>query len=366
MEVGGFPTESICEDTLLSFKLRGKRWKTLYLDESLSIGLNAEGLSEFLLQRARWNLGGIQIAVFGWRALAGRLALRQRMDALASIGRGIVHPVLRVFWMLAPSWFWLTGTPLIRAPGGEMVRYALPLVAYRMMTTWMSRGALLPIVSDSVWLLTGPLILRATVRGLRGSTNIKFEVTPKGISRSRTTVHWRPLLWLGTLAALLVLAMAYGAANPRDVLASSPFLLWSLYSTFTNLTVILVAMTPCVERPKYRGVERFLCSVPVAIKRGAQTAVGRLRDISLTGAMMESESPLNVGDEITFRSSDLEVSARVARIARPGCVGLDFNILPNQKSELVRYVLCSGKFVSIPNHWRLGSCAKAMFRRAFA
>jgi len=55
--IGGFPTSSVCEDTLSSMKMMGKGLRTVVLAERLTVGLAPEGIGEFLAQRSRWLLG---------------------------------------------------------------------------------------------------------------------------------------------------------------------------------------------------------------------------------------------------------------------------------------------------------------------
>src|SRR5439155_21272356 len=58
---GGFPTDSVTEDFLLTLRLDRSGWRTVYLNESLSIGLAPEGMKEYVTQRGRWCLGLMQI-----------------------------------------------------------------------------------------------------------------------------------------------------------------------------------------------------------------------------------------------------------------------------------------------------------------
>jgi cellulose synthase (UDP-forming) len=59
--VGGFPTDSITEDMLLSMRMKRFGYETAYLNEQLSLGLAPEGLSEYCSQRIRWCIGAMQI-----------------------------------------------------------------------------------------------------------------------------------------------------------------------------------------------------------------------------------------------------------------------------------------------------------------
>jgi cellulose synthase/poly-beta-1,6-N-acetylglucosamine synthase-like glycosyltransferase len=61
MRIGGVPTDSVTEDYLLTLRLKEKGFRTVYLNEVLSIGLAPEGSKEYITQRSRWALGFMQI-----------------------------------------------------------------------------------------------------------------------------------------------------------------------------------------------------------------------------------------------------------------------------------------------------------------
>ena len=62
-EIGGFPDEAISEDINLTYKMLTHGYGTAWLNEPLSFGLSAEGVPEYITQRARWCLGTIQVAL---------------------------------------------------------------------------------------------------------------------------------------------------------------------------------------------------------------------------------------------------------------------------------------------------------------
>ena len=60
-KIGGFPTNSVTEDYLLTLRFKEAGFTTIYLNEPLSLGLAPEGLKEYVTQRSRWCLGFMQI-----------------------------------------------------------------------------------------------------------------------------------------------------------------------------------------------------------------------------------------------------------------------------------------------------------------
>lgn len=363
-EAGGFPTDSICEDTLLSIKLKTMGWQTAYLNEVLSLGLNAEGLSEYLTQRARWCMGGVQINQWRWRALGKSLRLRERVAILESIGRTLVPPSLNLMWAAAPIMYWATNHPVIDASAEDMVLYALPLVAYRMLMTWMCRGAELPIVTDAAWLLTAPLLLLASFRALLGSKNIRFGVTPKGVSRNAMVVHWKPLAWLAAIAVPLALTAGIRFAVPSRMTMDSRFFLWTVATTVVSLLTLLVAMVPCFERPKHRRYERFPTSEGVLLRSGPVSSTARLVDLSLGGAWVQGATRMAVGDpvQVMMSAPRVEVLGVVVRVAGEG-LGVAFKYDRPVRDALVQRIYCSKQYVNVRTSWQLSDCLLAMSRR---
>jgi cellulose synthase (UDP-forming) len=58
--IAGFPTQSLTEDLMTTLAMLNKGYKTRYLNERLAMGLAAENLKGYFIQRSRWCRGGIQ------------------------------------------------------------------------------------------------------------------------------------------------------------------------------------------------------------------------------------------------------------------------------------------------------------------
>jgi cellulose synthase (UDP-forming) len=79
--VGGFPTDSITEDFVLSVKMHERGWETRYLPEVLAVGLGPEDMAAYVGQQRRWARGCL--GAIG-RVLRARLPLRKRVHYLLS------------------------------------------------------------------------------------------------------------------------------------------------------------------------------------------------------------------------------------------------------------------------------------------
>ncbi|PFA51551.1 glycosyltransferase family 2 protein, partial [Bacillus cereus] len=60
-EIGGFATGVITEDMATGMLLQANKWETIFVNETLAVGLSPETFSDLLKQRDRWCRGNIQV-----------------------------------------------------------------------------------------------------------------------------------------------------------------------------------------------------------------------------------------------------------------------------------------------------------------
>src|ERR1700736_472947 len=145
-EIGGFPTDSVTEDFLLTVRLQERGYKTLYLNEKLSVGLAPEGINEYATQRIRWCLGLVQICrgQSGPLRLGNGLPLPFRINLIETfLYWGASFP-FRVFCMLAPALFFLFDIRMVDANFADAVAHFAPMVIAQVaITTWLGGGRML-------------------------------------------------------------------------------------------------------------------------------------------------------------------------------------------------------------------------------
>jgi cellulose synthase (UDP-forming) len=280
--VGGIPTDTVTEDMMTTYALAARGWRTLYLDEPLSAGLAPEGLAEFVGQRARWCLGTVQAlrSPFSpWRnrriGWASRLCfLNAQLFWLASFP-------LMLMATLGPAVYWWTGVPAFLADPHDFIAYFAPrFVAEAAAIAWVSRGAVMPLLSGLAPLVTAPTVIAAAVRALTRPRGHAFKVTLKGGDRRRVVVHGRMVLWIGAIMATIASGMLVdtipelvpaGAGKASAINTG-----WSCYA----LAMLFLAMLVCIEVPRRRGHER-LPFAEAAVLAGRPV---ELEEMSLTGA----------------------------------------------------------------------------------
>ena len=301
-EIGGFPTDSVTEDFLVTLELDRQWWRTIYLNERLSAGLAPEGIREYLTQRGRWCLGLMQII----RSAIGpfsrdHLSPAYRIGLLDAFFYWAVSFPFKLFCLVVPIIYWFTGLSAFRAPLGAIAQYFLPYYVSVMITLgWATGGLIQPFLTDLTHLLTLFEALRATFVGLFKPRDHQFRVTAKGGRRDQLLIVWPMVRRFGLLASLTLIGMLYATFAdfaPSHVRfdANVMNLGWSIY----NITVLLMAISVCVELPRYRREERFTTAEPVRIRFGNHIIMAPLADISVSGARIQAPRPGPVGDVIT-------------------------------------------------------------------
>lgn len=252
-EIGGFPTDSITEDFMLTLALQEKGHRTVYLNEALTEGLAPEGLKEYVTQRARWCLGLMQIARSRLGPLARNgLRLRDRWSVADSVLYWTTSFTFRLAAFVYPLLYWFFGITVVDATVPDVISYfATYFIWVQVSLNLVSKGMVVPIVTDVSQLLGAIPITRAAYVGLLQPKGHPFSVTAKGGDRSRVVVQWRlmapfivlfALTMVGTLLGIFADRFAFDDAGDGKLVI--------LFWTFYNLLVLAVAIIVCVELPR--------------------------------------------------------------------------------------------------------------------
>lgn len=364
-DIGGrFPTEAICEDTMTSVKLKAVGWQTVYLKERLSAGLNAENLGEFLKQRARWCLGGVQIA--RWALLSAR-GLRAKLLWLEMMLKWGYQSFMQMLWLLLPILYWLTGFSLMHASIPEILQYMVPLSLLRGYASWVTRRTQMPVITDSFTLMLAPTVVGATLDGLMPGRKHAFRVTRKGLSQSSIVVYWNRFLFSGAVLSLMLGGMLYRTFF-APLLSASSSNAWNYYATIQQSLVVLIVMLASIERPRRRVDERYPTEQVVQFSGSRGVAAGRLLDLSSAGARLGSREALRVGDELVLSIEGVgSVPARVVRRAGQDEYGLRLEAgagLGSMREKIIAKIYCS-ELCLIEGSWRSWPCFVAIARRLY-
>jgi cellulose synthase (UDP-forming) len=365
MEVGGFPTDSVTEDYLLTLRLKEIGARTVYLNERLTLGLAPEGLKEYITQRGRWCLGFMQIV----RGRSSPFSLQSRLDFVDRLS--LVEAFLswtaiygaRALGLVVPSLYLLFGIKAVDADLSELLGYFLPFYVWHSFTmAWISRGRTLAVMSDVAQCIAMPPVLKAVATGLLKPQGHKFKVTAKGGDRDQRFVEWRLVAIFGTMLATTLAAIAYAfVLHPQgdSVTYGGLALAWSLY----NAIVLMIVCLVCIEQPRRRKAERFARDEPVLLDIGGRSGIYRLADISLTGARFVIDTPPPVGTAVHCTLMGRKIAALIVRRTSDG-FAVRFDGSPGTRVDLIR-AFYSGDYVSAFGGVRASSVGGAILMRIF-
>jgi len=367
--IGGFPTESVTEDILLSIKLTGLGLKTAYLNEPLTAGLAPEGLQEYLTQRGRWCLGTMQIVRTPWGPFSrgANTPLLMRLHTMDTVLFWTMTPILRILCLLMPVLYWWTGLVVVQTDLHGLISHLGPYwVCCVIFLGWVSHGTNVPILADGMSLLVARESLRASAVGLFGDKNQKFKVTAKGATRDRTVVQWSLAGWFLAIAVLtlagMLLRVALGPIEGTPPAAEAMNLFWSLY----NIIMLGVAGLMCVEAPRYRREERFIADEQADIRFAGRLVQAWLEDVSLLGCRVRLERMPHMAEGDRLMVDIAQVGAVPARVRAlgDGHCQLVFETDAAQRAALVRK-LFSGRYRHSVTVLRPMAFVGILFRKAF-
>src|SRR5262249_53522712 len=126
--IGGFPTDSVTEDYLLTIRLQAAGYRTVYLNEPLTFGLAPEGLKEYITQRSRWCLGFMQICrgPSGPLRLGNGLPLLHRLSLVETFLHWFATHCYRLLGLIIPLLYLLFGLQAVHAQVSDTLAYFVP------------------------------------------------------------------------------------------------------------------------------------------------------------------------------------------------------------------------------------------------
>jgi len=344
IKIGGFPTDSVTEDYLLTLRLKGQGFKTIYLNERLSLGLAPEGLKEYVTQRSRWCLGFMQIirGSSGPLRKGNGLSLLDRIMLVEGFLNWSAAYPYRLLGMIIPAIYLLFDIQAVHAHVTDAISHVFPYyVAQVAFIVWLTRRRVLPLLADLSQLLCAVEIVRSVVAGLVKAKGHKFEVTAKGGDRSNQFVEW-PMLrlflcFIGFTAAGIVWAFVIDDTRP---LADASVL--ALYWSWYNLLVLTLACFVTIEAQQRRDGARLQAPDVCWVAAGDQNLRFRVYDLSITGIAFHGESPVPCAGMVTVRLGDMDVVGSVVR-ASAGSFAVRFAHNEQSHVHLIRYVY-SGRY----------------------
>jgi cellulose synthase (UDP-forming) len=362
-KMGGFPTDSVTEDYLLTLRLKERGFGTVYLNEELSLGLAPEGLKEYVIQRSRWCLGFMQIirGVSSPLRFSNPLSLLDRVMLMETFLHWSMTYTFRLLGLVVPAMYLLFDVQAVHAHVTEAISYLFPyFVAQIALITWLTRGRVLPILADLSQLLCATEIVRSVVAGLVKPKGHKFKVTAKGGDRNTRFVQWPMLRIFGGYIAFTAAGIlwAFVVDDSRPLADSSALaLFWSWY----NLLVLTLACFVAIEERQRRDGERFRSQAMFEVTAMDQAAAFRIFDISVSGIAFYGQSPAPRDSTVMVRIGNTNVPGVVVR-ASANSFAINFTHTEPTRAHLIRHVF-SGRYRATVDRVQPGEVALGVLSR---
>lgn len=362
-EIQGFPTGAVTEDLNLTYTLLAKGYRTWWLNEPLSRGLAAEGIAEYLTQRARWCLGTIQVGLLREGPLRGSgFKLVHRWHYIHSVLNWLCKPFI-VMMLVAPSFYWLLALPAFQADYLSFLRYGMPaLFAQLFYMSWVSRARTLPFFTEATHAIGAFAITATLFTALIKPFGRPFKVTDKGGDRSTSRIYGS-LAWvfaamtIGSFASILwafVSPYAAGEISPADLFN----LFWAAIAMFISF----IAFVICFERP--RSEIQFAVNQKGVISTETEMVPCRIQSMSTSNATLCDMARELHDDADLFVPKIGWISATVDTV-RLGGANVSLRPSPEQYRKLV-VALFSRAPVRVADRARMGGALFDLLQRGFA
>ncbi|MCI0530970.1 MAG: glycosyl hydrolase family 8 [candidate division Zixibacteria bacterium] len=291
--VNGFNLMSITEDIHTSQHLHGAGWRSAFVDQDLAVGLAAEDLSSYIVQRRRWMLGCLQIFFKDNPLFRKGLTIRQRLGYFASLYY-FFFPVVRVIFWATPLYFLLFHLHPIFSEVSILVAYLLPnLVIFSLIDS-----VVLPRWPRMLWgtlyETTVSFPLFRSLLDLLLPRQLGFKVTPKGIVSEKRAFNLSAAKGLLMATAINVIAIAKGLIEFFYLGIEKDAYFFNLGRASFNLLFLLAGILIAWEKPQRRANDRIKKSVSFKLKSGDFFLKGVTHDLSLSGVSFLTKKPMEI------------------------------------------------------------------------
>ena len=250
-EIGGFPSQAISEDINLTYTMLANGYQTWWLNEKLSIGLSAEGIPEYITQRARWCLGTIQVALLRDGPLFGSgFTFTQRWHYLHGVLNWLCKPFL-VLLLIAPPIYWFAGMPAFETGYLSFLRYGVPaLLGQIIYMAWISRSRTLPFFMEATHAVTAFAVTVTLLSAAVKPFGRPFKVTDKGGDRSAPRTHWKLASVFGLISLSSAVSIVWAFVSPYAASEISSLDFFNLLWAGIAMLIAFIAFLVCFELPR--------------------------------------------------------------------------------------------------------------------
>jgi len=299
--VGNFSENTITEDSLLGLMFHAKKYKVVYYNRPIAIGIAASSFEEYIKQRIRWAKGNVQIitTISNWKYYSN-LTLRQAFLYLSSV-LYFFTPIARMIFLIAPVLFLFFDITPVLVLFYQIVAFQICYFGLKLLFIYAARIRINNIIMADVYdLVTSMFTIGGILKTLLippGLNKLKFTVTKKDFSKSKTKMGYKAPVVI--MFSILVLAQLRGI---YDLLFSDVYsmlaIVANLFWNTINIIVMFFALKVVSEKPEKREYQRVRADNDLIVKDVKNhTYNSIIEDISRSGIRFSVPEDLKSGTD---------------------------------------------------------------------
>ena len=343
LEIGGYPTSSITEDMAVGMLLQEKKFRTIFINEVLVLGLSASTFTDLVQQRDRWCRGNIQVIREYNPLFRKGLTIGQKIAYFD----GVLYwfsSIQKMIYVISPLIYLLFAIIIINTTMDKLILYYVPFILGQLLIF----SAISPKTRNIKWahfyeIAMAPHITFSVIKEIF-MLKIKFNVTPKEQTYEKAHFQARIVMPHIVLAALTILRWIIGTIylkeNKIDLEAYLINIFWSAY----NFIGIIIALRVAYQKPMFRVTERVKVNKnnkAEIYKDKSKIVKGTIKNISERGIGIYTDNPdyFKINDKVQIKfwdkDNELLLSAEVKR-KHKSLLGLEFNRLsPTEMQNII-------------------------------
>ena len=347
--IGGIPLDTIVEDYATGILMQARGYKTVYLNELLSVGCAANNINEYLKQRMRWAEGTLRMVISKYNPLwLPGLSFMQRFT-YASGTLYWLEEILKTLSFLTPILYLFLGFKSIDITLGEASTYTLYNYSLTIIVmSWVRGSALLLVIYN---LLQGFHIFKVVLKiFLYSQLSDPFHVTSKQLDGYGIKFNVLSLAHILMLLGLSLLAIVYSLFHP----STEDLYLLNLVWVQVNVVFLATAFIAGVSADHDRGHPRVLSDEECQITtKTGKVFMGHFLDISEAGCrfQMDESTQLHTYEtvQVAVPNTSLKMIAEIRNVQVKGMVfGCMFKDVDTSTLwKIVNFTYCN------PQNWKM-------------
>ncbi|WP_299487636.1 glycosyltransferase [Acaryochloris sp. IP29b_bin.137] len=348
--IGGIPLNTIVEDYATGILMQARGYKTVYLNELLSVGCAANNINEYLKQRMRWAEGTLRMVISQHNPLwLSGLSMMQRFTYLSGTLYWL-EEILKTLSFLSPILYLLLGWKSIDITLSEISTYTLYSYSLSIIVmSWMRGSVLLLIIYN---LLQGFHVFKVVLKiFFYSQISEPFHVTSKQLDSYGIHFNVRSLSHILFLLILSILAIVFGMFHSSGGDLDWIYLIWAQANILLLATALIAGVSADHDRGHPRVFSGEACQITTPT---GEVYEGKFLDISEAGCRLQTHLPVSLEISETVKvevpHTSLRLMAEIRHQQRNNTIfGCMFKAVdPPTLWKLVNFTYCNSQNWQLP------------------